>query len=212
MSLGSSWDTVGLRHWLWPLALLKWASSLSCWPAEPGDWTLLYERWERAVGGEVGRDRVGGGWEGDEHWRDRRSSSLITRPVPPFLPPPPLTPSFPHPYSLFSPFPPPLTSFLSLHPHQVYLVILSVAALSLLLSPLLWRLFLMGVALRQSTLQLSMLRLPRPIIASLSRLLRRHDTTSQWQAFSVSATDVYSFFFFLGGSGTSQQRVNIIYV
>ena len=141
----------------------------------------------------MGRDRVGGGWEGDEHWRDRCSSSL--RPIPPLLPPPPLTPSFPplpltpsfpslppspsSPYSLFPPFPPPLTSFLSPHPHQVYLVILSVAALSLLLSPLLWRLFLVGVALRQSTFQLSMLRLPRPIIASLSRHLRRHDTSSQ---------------------------------
>ena len=113
------------------------------------------------------------------------SSPLPLSPLPPFSPhssflphSPPLSPTLLSPHSS-----PPLlsipSSFLTFIPLQVYLVILSVAALSLLLSPLLWRLFLVGVALRQSTFRLSMLSLPRPIMASLSRLLRRHDITSQ---------------------------------
>ena len=113
------------------------------------------------------------------------SSPLPLSPLPPFSPhssflphSPPLSPTLLSPHSS-----PPLlsipSSFLTFTPLQVYLVILSVAALSLLLSPLLWRLFLVGVALRQSTFRLSMLSLPRPIMASLSRLLRRHDITSQ---------------------------------
>ena len=93
------------------------------------------------------------------------------------------TSSSPPPSSPSPPSPPPsfLHSLLFSPPYplQVYLVILSVAALSLLLSPLLWRLFLVGVALKQSTFQLSVLSLPRPIVASLSRLLRKHDTSSQ---------------------------------